>query len=195
MNAGGRAAAGRAEKPDDWLAVPSDRAATSLPPALQVGAQGTGARHASVLSLLLLGAVVGLGLAGVFGNQVANVSLAGQAVQAWVQVPARVRAGQVLETRIQLLAKDHIGELALGVEPSLWRELTTTAIVPQPSAQRFEAGRVVLVFGRVERGTTWVLQVSQQVNPGLTGRNRGRLVLLDGQRELARAQLTLEVLP
>jgi hypothetical protein len=153
-------------------------------------------RHASVLSLVVLGTVVGLGLSGALGGgRVERRAIDNAAVELAVRMPAVVRSGEMLETRVQVVAHKRIAQLVIGIDPALWRELTTNSQAPEPQSESYADGLLRLDHGALESGEKFDLQISQQVNPRLFGSNRGRIVVLDGARRLAELELDLKVLP
>jgi hypothetical protein len=152
-------------------------------------------RHASVLSLILLGAVLAVGLSGFAGGRTAHHSVRGDGLDLSITSPALTRTGNVIETRLQLTTDKPIGRLVIGIEPTLWRELTTNATVPTAADESYADGLFRFEYGPIGAGQKFELQIAQQVNPSRIGVNRGRLVVLDDQRRLAAIALRLIVLP
>lgn len=169
-----------------------------LPDGIGNDAPGSGhavGRHASVVSLAVLGAVIAIGLSGYAGGRSVHHTRHDETLSLSLSTPAIVRTGNVMETRLQVIAQRRIGRLIVGVEPGLWRELTTNATLPTASSEAYVDGLFRFDFGPIEAGKAFEFQISQQVNPSLLGANRGRFVILDGQRPLAQIPLRLTVLP
>ncbi len=152
--------------------------------------------HASVLSLIVLTAVIAVALSGVLGGgHVAARSVDNADVAFTVRMPAVVRSGEMLETVVQLVAHKPLAQLVIGVEPSLWREMTTNSRLPEAEGETHADGLLRLDYRALQAGETFDLQVAQQINPRLFGRNRGRIVVFDGDRRLAELALSITVLP
>jgi hypothetical protein len=168
-----------------------------LPDGIDEAALGNGAvaRHASVLSLIVLGAVMAVGMSGWTGGRAESRLVDNDAVQLTITAPAVIRNGNIMETRLQLVAHQRIDKLVIGVEPGLWRELTTNTTLPSASAESYRDGLLRFEFDALDAGRAFEWQLAHQVNPSRVGVNRGRLVILDDRRELAGLPLTLRVLP
>lgn len=154
-------------------------------------------RHrSSVLSLVVLGAIVGWGLSGRLGGGPNDVMrFANDSIELTLSVPKVIRDGEILEARLDLLAKERIDKLVIGIEPRLWHQLTTNAIEPAATSETYKDGFLRLTYDALEPGDRFDLQISQQVNPNLLDTNRGRLLILDGDRLLAERDVALKVLP
>jgi len=152
-------------------------------------------RRPAVISLLILGAVVATGLSGLAGGRRAEHVVHNAAGAFSFTAPDVVRNGELLESRARVIAERPIGKLVIGIEPALWRELTTNSTVPQAGEESYRDGLFRFTFDRLEAGATFEFQVAQQVNPSLWGVNRGRVVFLDGDRVLAEIPIAMRVLP
>ena len=151
--------------------------------------------HASILSLLVLGAIVAWGASGYAGSRVERRSVAADAVALVVSAPSLIRNGEVYETTFEVTARRRIGKLVLAVSPSLWRETTTNSMVPQPGEQTFENGMFRFAFEPLEAGASFLVKADLQINPSLFGDNAGDVVVLDGRQRLASLPLRIRVLP
>jgi hypothetical protein len=151
-------------------------------------------RRASPLSLLALVAIVALGLSGLAGRERAWVA-EGAAVELSVHASELIRSGEIFETRITVSATEAIAELVIGVDISLWRDMTVNTMIPAAADERSEAGRFLFSFGALEPGETFELKVDLQVNPDALGNNPGAVRILDGERELASVEVGIGVLP
>ena len=151
--------------------------------------------HASLLSIGVLGAIVALGVSGFAGGRISHLVARGEAAEMTLTTPRVVRSGDILETRLQVVARQRIGKLVIGVERGLWREVTTNSMVPAAGDESHGDGFARFAFGPLEAGRSFEWQVAQQINPSLVGRNRGRVVVFDGERPLAETTVTMEVLP
>ena len=153
------------------------------------------ARHASPVSIILLGALVAFGLSGLAGSRSATSDVASAAVEVTVRTPTIVRNGEILETMIDIRPRRRIGKLVVGVEEGLWREVTINSMVPAAAEEGFEDGLFRFTFAALETGQPFLFKIDQQVNPGLGGKSRGRIVIFDDKERLAELPLELRVLP
>ena len=152
--------------------------------------------HASPLSLLILGIVVALGLSGLAGGGPRTEQSERNARGTFTLLaPTISRNGDIIESRFRVEAAKPIDKLVIGVEPSLWAQITTNSTVPQASEEKFEGGMLRFAFDRVDAGGSFEYQVAQQINPDLVGSNRGRVVFYDGNTPLAEFSARLRVLP
>ncbi|MEO7241570.1 MAG: hypothetical protein ABIW85_01555 [Variovorax sp.] len=154
------------------------------------------AGHASPLSLIVLSILLATALSGVLGGGPRTVYREhNQAGDFTVLAPRVSRNGNIVELRFQVDARNAIEKLVIGVDPGLWRQITTNSTMPQAADETFEEGLIRFSFGKVDAGASFELQVEQQINPDLIGINRGRIVFFDGRRALAELPMQLTVLP
>lgn len=153
-------------------------------------------RHASPLSLLVLGALLGAALSGLAGGGARSEQAVRNAEGEFAMLAPRItRNGDIMETRFRVLAAKRIDKLVIGVEPALWRQITTNSTMPDAADESFEDGLVRFSFAALDAGKAFEFKVAQQVNPDLVGSNAGRIVFLDGDRTLAEMRASLTVLP
>jgi hypothetical protein len=153
-------------------------------------------RHASPISLLILGGLLAAALAGAFGGGHAPVSVAEtEAAKLMITTPGIARNGEFYETRVTITPKRPVKELVLAVTPSLWRDITQNAMIPQASDEKFEDGLYRFSYGKAEAGQAVHVQMDFQINPALFGGNRGAVSAYDGDRLLARLPVSMEVRP
>jgi hypothetical protein len=151
-------------------------------------------QHASPLSLVVFGSVVALGMAGVLGHErdwVAEESGATLRVHA----PETIRNGEIFEMRITVAAAETIDELVLGVDQSLWEDMTVNTMIPAATEEVSQDGEFRFSFGTMEAGTVFQMKVDLQVNPDILGGNAGRVTLYEGEGEIAAIDLDVSVLP
>lgn len=152
-------------------------------------------RHTSILSLVVLGAVCAGGLSGYLGQKQIGLVIDNSAGRFEIDAPAIARNGNIIETRIHVLARKPVDTLVIGIEPGLWRGITTNATAPTPGGERFADGLWRFSFDQLAAGAEFEFQFDQQINPDLIGTNRGRIIFFDGTVPLAQATVTLTVLP
>jgi hypothetical protein len=151
-------------------------------------------RHASPLSLLVLGAVVALALAGVLGHErVWQASANGARLS--VHMPETIRNGEFLEIRITVDADADIGDLAIGIGAALWEDTTVNTMVPAPTEESSEDGEFRFTFGHLAAGTSFLLKVDAQINPDILGGNGGTVTVYDGTEVLVSTDIDMMVLP
>ena len=151
-------------------------------------------RHASPISLLVFGTVVGLALTGVLGRE-ADRRADGGGARLTVHTSEIIRNGEFFEMRIGVDADAPIGELVIGVDEALWEDMTVNTMIPAASEEESANGEFRFTFAALEAGTPFVLKVDLQVNPDIVGGNDGAVTVYDGDDELASAQVGITVLP
>jgi hypothetical protein len=174
-------------KPDGRSPLPDGVSAAHL-------AQPSG-QHASLLPLMLLGAILATGLSGYLGGTRRHFTDAGPAVTLTVETPAVSRTGDVLETVVDVLARQDVAELVIGIDAALWRNVTVNATLPEAGDEEYVDGQYRFTFGQLGTSESFRFQIAQQINPGLFGTNRGRVSVFDGTRRLAQLDVALRVLP
>ncbi len=153
-------------------------------------------RHASPLSLLVLGSIVGAALFGAFGGHGLERLVAdGEGARLDVEAPAILRNGEFYEVRVTVTPKRPVADLVLAVEPGLWRQMTQNSMLPAASEERFEGGAFRFSYGAVPAGEAYRIKMDFQINPSLLGNVSGTVSVLDGETDLARLPVEIEVRP
>ncbi len=153
-------------------------------------------RHASPLSFVILALFLGLALLGFLGGQphpVERAESAGAAIE--VAAPRIIRNGEFFEMRIRVDPRRPISNLVIGVEPSLWRDLTVNSMVPAASEENYEDGAFRFAYGPAERGKPLVVKIDFQINPPMFGGTAGRIIVYDDMAELVALPLAMKVRP
>jgi hypothetical protein len=151
-------------------------------------------RHASPLSLLVFGVVVALALSGWLGRE-RTWSAEANATALEVHTSEIIRNGEFFEMRIRVTSDDPIGELVLGIDESLWEDVTVNTMIPAATDEASEDGQVRLTFAELAAGAAFLFKVDMQVNPDILGANAGTVTVYDGDSELVATDLTITVLP
>ncbi|WP_260581310.1 hypothetical protein [Sphingopyxis sp. PET50] len=95
-------------------------------------------RHASPISILLLGGVLALALAGFAGGQPSPTTAADfGAATLSVRTPAVIRNGEFFETEIRVTAAVPLEEVGIAVSPGLWRDMTINTMIPAAREESF----------------------------------------------------------
>lgn len=155
-------------------------------------------RHASPLSLLVLGACMLLGLSGLLGHAGMDLQTYRSDTQSHtldVEMPQVIRTGDFFETRLHVKAGADIAKLTLAVPVELWREITVNAMVPQPESESSDADTYTFDFGPLAAGKERRIKIAAQVNPRLHGVLEGEIELRDGASLLISAPRHMRVLP
>jgi hypothetical protein len=153
-------------------------------------------RRPKLASLVVTGAILLAAMAGLAGGT-PNPShvVDGPAARLEVTTPSILRNGLFYETRIHIVPHRAFDDLVLGVEPSLWRDMTVNSAIPAAEKESFGGGIFRLSFGPAKAGERIELKFDGQINPPLFGGNRGRIALFDGERPVAALSLKTRVLP
>ena len=148
------------------------------------------------LPLLLLAIILALALSGSFGGRtVAAQSWANPHVRLAVSHPAPMRNGEMFETRVTITPRAPVGDLVLGMSPSLWRDMTINSFHPDAVSADYDAGMFRFSYGPRAAGKPLVIILDGQVNPQLRGGTTGDIAVYDGQRRLISAVVQMQVLP
>lgn len=158
--------------------------------------QGLWHRHASPITLLMLGSVLVMAFAGFAGGQpnprserdfgVATLS---------VKTPHIIRNGEFFETNIIIRAAAPIDDAVLAVDASLWRDMTINSMIPGAAEEEFTDGAFRFSYGRLDAGETIRIKIDGQINPPLFAGTRGGIAIYDGERLIGRQPFSIKVLP
>ena len=151
-------------------------------------------RHASPMSLGVFGLVVVLALFGVLGHERTWRAEGGGATLE-VHAPEVIRNGEFFEVRVRVSSDAAISKLAIGIEESLWEDITVNTLIPAATEETSEDGEARFTFAELAAGTAFLLKIDAQVNPDIVLGNDGAITLYDGDAELAAVDLSITVLP
>jgi hypothetical protein len=152
-------------------------------------------RHASPLSVIVLGLLMVLGLSGWLGRAgLEGRSAEGAAATFRVEMPSVIRTGDFFEMLVHVHARQDIERLELEVESALWQNITVNGMVPSPDKESAEGSNFTFQFGPLKSGQDALIKVSAQVNPRLSGRVEGQIRLKDTGRPLAAMHRSMKVL-
>lgn len=150
--------------------------------------------HASPLSLVVFGVVVALALSGILGHERDWEVTSGDATLR-VHMPETIRNGEFLEIQLEVESATAIGELVIGVEASLWQDITVNTMVPAATEESSEDGELWFTFAALDPGTTFLWKVDAQVNPDSIGGTEGTITVYDGDEPLVSQPIRMTVLP
>ncbi|KTW00046.1 hypothetical protein [Sphingomonas sanguinis] len=152
--------------------------------------------HASLLAFIVLGATMAVAATGLLGGAPAPVtSVSAPAASLELKVARPLRSGLFFETHIRVTARRAIAKPVIGVDASLWRDLTINSQVPAPANESFKDGQYRFEYGPLEAGETLEVKIDGQTNPPLIGRVAGNVTLLDDDTPLTKAHVSIPVLP
>ena len=181
--------------------MPQDpAAAASLPPPYGIGDRelrsGFLARWRPWLAIVLLGAPLLAALSGFLGGGPERMFRAAspQAVMT-IATPGVLRSGNWFETRIVVEPRADIADLTVAIDDPLWRGMSIDTLVPDAEKAESKDDSFAYGFGPVKAGERFVLKIDGQIQPRGLRRLRGDVTLRDGDRPLASAPVSIQVLP
>ncbi len=146
------------------------------------------------LGLAVLSVLVGASFLGVYGHEHTLVA-SGNGTRASVHLPELLRNGEFFEMQFRVESDEARADLTIGVDASVWEDMTVNTIIPGASEETSVDGEYRFAFGPMEAGTTFVAKVDGQVNPDIWGGNGGRIRVYDGDRLLVELPVEIGVLP
>ncbi len=153
-------------------------------------------RHASPISILVLGALLLAAVLGFTGGQPSPPRTADfGAARLTVKTPAIIRNGEFFETDVTLTANAPLGDAVIAVTPTLWRDMTVNTMIPAPVEESFEDGRFHFSYGPLEPGERLRVKIDGQINPPLFAGTQGDIAVFDGERRIGAIPLRIKVLP
>ena len=172
-------------------------ARTALPDGIdQAALQSSGSSRVILLRFLIFAVVLSLALIGLFGGGgLGSHSVETTAARLTLEAAERVRNGNYFEARINVEARAPIAEPVIAVPAELWRQSTINSLLPAPAEEAFQDNEYRFRFAPLAAGQSLKFKIDGQINPALYGRLEGSYRLLDGDRELARIDSKLTVIP
>jgi hypothetical protein len=157
-----------------------------------------GRGHEPYVRRLLLCAIAvfpALALLGVFGQKPTTTAADAQAARLSVTAPARLRSGLIFQVRVEVLAHRNIHELQISFDHGWWESMSVNSIVPEPSSETSQEGRVVLSYGALSAGQTVTAWIYFQANPTNVGKRRENVAISDGAKPLVELHRSLTIFP
>lgn len=136
-----------------------------------------------------------LALLNVFGQHPTTSSVVTPAASLSVTAPSRLRSGLIFQVRTEVFAHREIGQVELVFDKGWWESMSVNSIVPEPTEETSENGRVVLSYGKLAAGQALVSWIYFQVNPTNVGERSKNLELRDGSTALAHIHRSMTVFP
>jgi hypothetical protein len=147
----------------------------------------------SILALFLVFVV--LALVNVFGQRPSTASVDARGADLQVYAPTDLRGGLLWEARITVHAHRDIKNAILVLDGGWLDGFTMNTLEPSPLGQASRDGKLVFTVGHIPAGRTYTLWMQFQVNATNVGSADQDVVLLDGQKRLARIDRTVTTFP
>ena len=147
------------------------------------------------LLLALIGLVLLLGLANVFGQRPHTDTAAAAGVELEVYSPERLRSGLLFMSRFTIRAERELEAATLLLDAGWLEGITLNTLVPSPVGEANRDGKIAFDLGRVPAGTKHVFFLHFQVNPTEVGRRSQDVQLLDGETPLLALDRTVIIFP
>jgi hypothetical protein len=136
-----------------------------------------------------------LALLNVFGQRPTTTSSRASAADLVVTAPARLRSGLIFQVRVKVTAHQDIEKPQLVFDPGWWESMSENSMVPDPSSQTNENGRIVLSYNTLAAGRTLIAWLYFQVNPTNVGKRREDVELDDGSTRITYVHRSLTIFP
>lgn len=136
-----------------------------------------------------------LALVNFFGQHPVTSSAASPAVAFDVTAPERLRGGLIFQVRVQVRARRAISDLRVLFDRGWFESMSVNAVVPEPSEERSQDGRVALDYGSLAAGRTLTAWLYFQVNPTNVAERREDVSVADGQTVLATVHRSTTIFP
>jgi hypothetical protein len=151
-------------------------------------------QHASPLGLVSFGVVVLLALFGILGHERTWLATAG-GTRLEIHAPEVIRNGEFFEMRIRVETDEPLTELVVGVEDSVWEDITVNTMIPAAAEEENVDGETRFTFSELAAGSEFLFKIDAQINPDIVGGNGGRVTVYDGEAEVVAIDISISVLP
>jgi hypothetical protein len=136
-----------------------------------------------------------LALFNVFGQHPTTSSASSPVASMNVTAPARLRSGLIFQVRVQVSAVRDIKELQIVFDKGWWESMSVNSIVPEPSQEASEEGKVMFSYGKLAAGQQHVNWIYFQVNPTNVAKRQENIELRDGSTPLLRIHRAITIFP
>jgi hypothetical protein len=145
--------------------------------------------------LTVLFAFVVVALFNVFGQRPSTSRAATPAADLEVYAPTSLRGGLLWGARIRVHAHRDIKNAILVLDEGWLDGFTMNTMLPTPLGEASRDGKLVLSVGHIPARHTYTLWMQFQVNATNVGIDDQDVVLLDGQKRLAKLDRTVTTFP
>jgi hypothetical protein len=146
-----------------------------------------------IIAVLL--AFVVVALLNVFGQQPSTAEARSPAADLRLYAPTSLRGGLIWEARIGVMAHRDIKNAILVLDGGWLDGFTMNTMTPSPLGEASRDGKLILTVGHIAARRTYTLWMQLQVNPTNVGTSDQDVVLLDGQKRLAKIDRTVTTFP
>ncbi|TMK25098.1 MAG: hypothetical protein E6G62_06285 [Actinobacteria bacterium] len=136
-----------------------------------------------------------LALLNVFGQHPTTSSASSPVASMNVTAPARLRSGLIFQVRVQVTAHRDIKELQLVFDKGWWESMSVNSMVPEPSEESSEEGKVLLSYGKLGAGQQHVNWIYFQVNPTNVAKRSEDIEVRDGSTPLLHIHRAITIFP
>ncbi len=136
-----------------------------------------------------------LALLNVFGQHPTTSTANASEAHVRVTAPSRLRGGLIFQVRVEVLAHQDIRELGIVFDKGWWESMSVNSIVPEPSEESSEDGRVELSYGKLGAGHSLVCWIYFQVNPTNVGKRAENIEVRDGSTPIVDIHRAITVFP
>ena len=143
----------------------------------------------------VVGLVLVLALANVFGQRPSTTRTEEGAATLAVSAPSAVRGGLLFQARFTIEARNELKDATLVLDQDWLDGLTVNTIEPSPLNEASRDGSLALELGHLPAGARHVLYVEYQVNPTTVGTRTLKLELDDGETPVATLSRSLRIFP
>ena len=145
--------------------------------------------------LTLVGLLLLLGLANVFGQKPQTDTGSAEGVELEVYSPRKLRSGLFFMSRFTIRAEREVEAATLVLDPGWLEGITLNTLEPSPVGEANRDGKIALDLGHVPAGTKHVFFLHFQVNPTEVGRRSQDVALYDGDEPLLELDRTVTIFP
>ncbi len=145
--------------------------------------------------LCVIAALPVLALFNVFGQHPTTSSASSPAASMNVTAPARLRSGLIFQVRVQVVAHRDIKELEIAFDKGWWESMSVNSMVPEPTEESSDEGKVVLSYGQLGAGHERVNWIYFQANPTNVAKRTENVELRDGATPLLTIHRAMTIFP
>ena len=170
---------------------------TAFPDGIDAAAmQSRGSSRVILWRFIIFAVILSLAMVGLLGGGGVRWRSV-ETPAAWLSLEAAecIRNGNYFEARISVEPRRPIAEPVIAVPAAMWQDSTINSLIPEPQDETFRDGEYRFRFAPLAAGQRLEFKIDGQINPALYGRLAGNYRLLDGDRELARLESKLIVIP
>lgn len=136
-----------------------------------------------------------LALLNVFGQHPSTSVARGPVADVSVTAPSRLRSGLIFQVRVEVSAHRKIDQLEAVFEEGWWESMSVNAIVPEPTEEKSEQGKVVLQYGKLQPHDKLIFWIYFQANPTNVGKRREDVEIRDNMTPLAHIHRSMTIFP